>query len=85
MCDMKVRVGDYGVVRVISGAHEGKLGFYDNESDDGKSAIVYFGEPLVGPWELVAFKQLERVDIESLDVQRFKRDHPALARAAGIK
>lgn len=36
----------YGVVRVLDGRHRGKLGYYDNETDDGRRAIVYFGPPL---------------------------------------
>jgi hypothetical protein len=81
---MKLRTGDYGIVRVTSGEHVGRIGYYDDESDDGRGAIVYFKEPLTGAYDVIAFKHLEHVDISSLDVERFRRDHPDLAKAAGI-
>ncbi len=75
----------YGLVRVTGGEHAGKLGYYDNEEGDG--AVVYLegAELLSGDYVIVPFPHLEQVELTSLGVERFKREHPALAKAAGIE
>ena len=76
---------NYGLVRITGGKHAGKLGYYDN--DEGKDAIVYLegAELLSGDYVIVPFRVLEQVDVSSVGVERFKREHPVLARQAGIE
>ncbi len=52
------KAGDihYGVVKVLRGRHLGRLGYYDDDSDDGHRAIVYFGTPL-GPDNVLIWKR----------------------------
>jgi hypothetical protein len=75
----------YGLVRITGGEHAGKLGYYDN--DEGKDAIVYLegAELLSGDYVLVPSRFLEEVDLTSVGVERFKREHPELAKQAGIE
>lgn len=77
-------VGEYGVVRVISGRHKGKIGYYDDDADAGRSAIVYFEVPFKTPHTLVPYRNLENVDVRLIGLERFKRDHPDLARVLGL-
>ena len=75
----------YGLVRITGGEHLGKLGYYDN--DEGKDAIVYLegAELLSGDYVIVSLRVLEQVEVTSVRVERFKREHPELARQAGIE
>ena len=79
-------LGNYGLVRILSGKHKGEMGYYDNE-DEGGRAIVYLegSELLSADYVSIAFRALERIEITSLDVERFKREHPSLAKVAGIR
>jgi hypothetical protein len=80
-----MKVGDYGPVRITGGKHLGKFGFYDNEDEGG--AVVYLegSEPLSGDYVIIPFAHLEHLDVSSFGVERFKREHPELARQAGIE
>jgi hypothetical protein len=40
---------EYGIVLVTAGPHEGRIGEYDDDDDEGDRAIVYFGHPLIAP------------------------------------
>lgn len=40
-----ISFGEYGVVIFTAGKWAGRMGWYDDETDDGRRAIVYFGEP----------------------------------------
>jgi len=75
----------YGLVRITGGEHLGKLGYYDN--DEGKDAVVYLegAELLSADFVLVPPRFLEQVEVTSVGVERFKREHPELARQAGIE
>ena len=79
---MRVR---YGLVRITGSEHAGKLGYYDN--DEGKDAVVYLegAELLSGDYVIIPFRFLEEVEVSSVTVERFKREHPELARQAGIE
>ena len=75
---VSVREGEYGPVVAVDGPHEGKHGYYDDDTwecdptahgpleDDEECppgpcrsfAIVYFGEPLVGPYHVVPHEHL---------------------------
>jgi hypothetical protein len=76
---------NYGLVRITGGEHAGKLGYYDN--DEGKDAIVYLegAELLSADYVIVPLRFLEQVKVTSVDVERFKREHPELARQAGTE
>ena len=75
---------NYGLVRITGGEHLGKLGYYDN--DEGKDAVVYLegAELLSADFVLVPLRFLEQIEVTSVGVERFKREHPELARQAGI-
>jgi hypothetical protein len=79
-------LGNYGLVRILSGKHKGEMGYYDNEHERGR-AIVYLegSELLSADYVIISFRALERIEISSLEVERFKREHPSLAKAAGIR
>lgn len=76
--------GNYGVVRIKSGPSKGLLGYYDNDADTGREAVVYFGAPFKSDYTLVPYRQLEKVDVTLLDLERFKREHPELASILGL-
>lgn len=61
---MTVKLGEYGVVRVTSGEHAGKIGYYDNDGDDG--AIVYFCAVMSGPYCVIPTSCLERATDEEI-------------------
>ena len=42
-------------------------------------------ELLSGDYVIVPFRFLEQVEVTSVGVERFKREHPELARQAGIE
>jgi hypothetical protein len=78
--------GNYGIVRVTAGKHKGKMGYYDNEDEQGRGIVYLEGSQLLSAdYVSVAFRYLERIEITSLNVERFKREHPRLAEAAGIR
>lgn len=78
--------GNYGIVRIAAGTHRGKLGYYDNEDEQGKAILYLEGSPLLSAdYERIAFRSLARMEIASLNVETIKREHPGLAKAAGIR
>ena len=38
---------ELGLVKIISGKHKGRVGLYDDETLDGKSGVIYFGDPIL--------------------------------------
>lgn len=51
---------EFGVVEVIGGRFKGLVGFYDDDSDGGRRALVYFGEPLQSQCELIPHRFLRQ-------------------------
>jgi hypothetical protein len=79
-------LGNYGLVRITAGRHKGKIGYYDNEDERGKAIVYLEGSQLLSAdYVSIAFRSLERIEITSLNTERFKREHPGLAKAAGIR
>ena len=78
-----VAAGNYGPVRVRAGRYKGRVGYYDDDGYDAKVALVYFGSPLAAriPFRRAA---LDAVDVVCLDVERWVRAHPYIARTVGI-
>lgn len=74
----------YGPVRVIAGEHKGKVGYYDDEGDEEGTAIVYFEKPFEGPYTVIPLCDLAPAE-NSLELERFVRDHPELAQEAGVR
>lgn len=72
--------GDYGPVRVTTGQHAGRVGYYD---DDGDDAVVYLGAPFVSPYVLIPHDALERTD-SCPDLNLFTRTHPEVAAELGV-
>jgi len=63
----------YGVVHVLRGRHKGRLGYYDNETDDGNRGIVYFGPPLGLDYVHVWLKWLRNAT--AAERRRFEAQH----------
>jgi hypothetical protein len=74
---------DYGVVRVTKGPHKGRVGYYDNDSDDGRRAIVYFDTPFDTPYVLIRHSCLEPSDVPHLGLQRLETSLPHVAEQLG--
>ena len=81
---MSVTISDYGSVLVLRGQHEGKVGYYDDEGDNPGEAIVYLGEPFLSAYVVIDHADLEKVDVTSLHLERWKREYPWLARQLGL-
>jgi hypothetical protein len=81
-----IRVGEYGPVLVVRGAHAGCVGYYDDddEADGPDAAVVYLGEPFVSAYVLIPHADLERLDATNLHLEAWKRKHPWLAKYLGV-
>jgi hypothetical protein len=80
---MSVERGNYGPVRIRKGRHADKLGYYDDDLDgEGRAAtaIVYLGEPFESDYILVSRKDLEKVDVKNIHLERWKRKYPWLVK-----
>ena len=75
---MGVNVADYGPVLILTGEHAGQVGYYDDESDDPGKALVYLGEPFTSNYILIPHAELEKVDVKSIHLERWKRAYPWL-------
>jgi len=54
------RIISYGLVIIKSGKYKGKIGYYDNDVDYARGAIVYFGHPLLTAKEyILPYKYLD--------------------------
>lgn len=52
---------EWGVVELVGGQFKGCVGYYDDDSDDGKRAVVYLDHPVnVGPYYLVSHLHLRQ-------------------------
>src|SRR5262245_56184581 len=72
----------------VRGPHKGKLGYYDDddlgsERRPGK-AIVYLGEPFESDYIVIRRADLEKVTAKNIDLERWKRKYPWLARQLGL-
>ena len=80
---VSVERGDYGVVRILRGSHKGKLAYYDDDlgtdTRPGK-AVVYIGEPFESDYVLIRRTDLEKVTAKHIDLERWKRKYPWLAK-----
>jgi hypothetical protein len=79
----RVAQGGYGPVVIVEGKHRGRVGYYDN--DDGRNAIVYFGEPFLSDYVLIPHRYLRKTDVTFLELERFRRRYPEVARFTGVK
>jgi hypothetical protein len=75
----------FGFVRVIGGTHAGKIGYYDDDDDNSRNAIVYLNEPLIEDYSLIPKRFLRNTDVSTLMAQRFKRRFPNLVKLFGIE
>lgn len=80
---------DYGVVRITSGLHEGKLGYYDDdgfpEDVDSLQAIVYFGEPFESEYYFIPHADLEPTNHIHLPLEKFLHSHKDIADRMGVR
>ena len=79
---MAVEPGVYGPVLILKGDHQGQIGYYDD--DEGTAAIVYLGEPFESDYIVIRHADLEKVTAKNIDLERWKRKYPWLARQLGL-
>ena len=76
-----------GVAGRDEGRHTGTLAYYDDdlgtETRPGK-AIVYIGEPFESDYLLLSRADLQKVTATSIDVERWKRKYPWLAKLVDL-
>ena len=72
----------YGAVKILKGRYKGRIGYYDNEDDDGERAIVYLGEPFNSPYFIIAHKYLKNVT--DINHEKWKKENLALVNELGI-
>ena len=51
----------------------------------GGKAVVYFGEPFNSDFVLIPLRHLRKTDVTPLELERFKRKHPDVAKYVGVK
>ena len=82
---MAVQPGDYGPVLVLSGPHDGQVGYYDDDHGETPGeAVVYLGEPFESEYVLVPHAALEKIRATSLHLEGWKRKHPWLVKYVGL-
>jgi hypothetical protein len=81
---MAVTAGDYGPVLILNGAYKDQVGYYDDEDDDPRKAVVYLGEPFTSDYVVISHTDLEKVDAKSVHLEKWKRAYPWLARQLGV-
>lgn len=72
----------FGAVVFIKGKHKGKIGYYDDDSDSGKQAIVYLGKPFQSEYVLARFSSIK--NITSLEHEKFKKENKHFCEKMGI-
>jgi hypothetical protein len=73
---LRIRQGEYGLVRVVEGEYAGRVGYYD--ADEGPLAVIYFTAPLMSDSVLIRRSWLRPTNVVPLDLAHWKRDSPAI-------
>jgi hypothetical protein len=61
----------YGIVKVVRGKHRGRIGLYDEDDDENpKRAVVYFGDMICVPGDLLPISSLVPVTTSDLIARR---------------
>ena len=83
---MAVDPGDYGPVLILRGPHAGEVVYDDDDNTEGEKgdALVYLGEPFVSDYVLIPRDELERLNVRSLELERWKRAYPWLVKYLGV-
>ena len=71
----------YGAIFFTGGNHKGKLGYYDDDEDNG-IALVFLGKPFQSEYVRVPYTDIR--NITSLEHEKFKRENPEFSKALGI-
>jgi hypothetical protein len=80
-----LQLGEYGPVVVCEGKYKGRVGYYDDDADDNINfAIVYFDTPFESKYVLIRRSQLARTAVTPLALEKWKREHPELAKFVGV-
>ena len=70
---------------VCEGKHTGRVGYYDDDADeDINLAIVYFGTPFESKYVLIRRSHLKKTAVTPLALEKWKREHPELAKFVGV-
>jgi len=59
------------------------VGYYDDD-DESCRAVVYLGEPFASDPVLLSRGALEKVTAKSAQLEKWKREHPWLAKQLGV-
>jgi hypothetical protein len=70
-------------VLITRGRHKGTVVYYDD--DEAGVAIVYLGAPFVAPAVRLRRYSLTKITAKSAAVEKWKRQHPWLARQLGVR
>ena len=81
---MAINVGEYGPVRILKGENKDQIDYYDDEDDEPGQAVVYLGEPFESDYVLIPHADLEKVDVTSIHIERWKRAYPWLVKQLGL-
>ena len=71
----------FGPVAIVKGQYKGRVGFYDDDLS-AHTAIVYLGAPFVSPSVNIRHNCL--VNVESLDIEKFRRANPEFCSMMGL-
>ena len=66
------------------GKYKGRVGYYDDDADNINFAVVYFGTPFESKYVLIRRSWLKRTAVTPLALEKWKREHPELARYCGV-
>jgi hypothetical protein len=80
----RLQAGEYGPVIVREGKYKGRVGYYDDDADNINFAVVYFGTPFESKYVLIRRSWLKRTAVTPLALEKWKREHPELARYCGV-
>lgn len=58
---MTPKTMNFGCVRVTTGKHTGRAGYYDDDAHNGY-AVVYWGAPCLSDYSLIQKKNLIKID-----------------------
>lgn len=79
-----VKRGAYGVVVGMSGPHEDRIGFYDDDGEGGVAIVYFDGAPLITPYVQVKRSSLRAATADETEAwQQTSGNAPRLAKTMG--
>lgn len=72
----------YGNVIIIAGKYKGKIAYYDDDEDN--FCLCYLGTPFMSKLVRVRPSSIENINVESIEVTRFKKENPIVVSVFGM-